>query len=792
MKGIEDPGRVQRPNVLRPDEWLVRLRPREQTISVSRSRTVLSTGRDGFISGGEGQGLWIFQTRMMSRYRWLVEGKEPAMVANSNVNQHTWLGYYITSPPGIQDRGRDEANASQQTIELRLTRIIADGMHEDVEVTNFTQNPTSLMLELDVDTDFADHGEVEGRRQQKGALRRDWRLREQGGCELLFEYEAEHHYRHQDEEGLARLHRSLSLRVSEAGSEPQFKEGKIAFSINLPAHGRWHACIDAVPMIADLPRPGVGLDEFHPVTNDGGHNGNLGQVSWDKLRERFLSEATEFTADASRALAPVVIGALKQARRDLENLRLYDLDSGERAWVLSGGVPTYVALFGRDSLAAAWESSVLGTEMMRGAATALPRWQGTKFDDWRDEQPDRLPHEAHTGPLSALNFSPHGLYYGGVTASIYYPTVVATLWHWTGDKEIVRPLIEPALRGMHWADRYGDLDNDGFYEYQTYSTQGEKNQGWKDSGDAIVYEDGSQVEDPLGTCEMQAFVYASKLFLSETLWWMDMADEARRLYREAEELKKRFNDTFWMDDLGYIAMALDSKKKKVRSIASDPGHCIASGIVDESRVQDVADRLMARDMFSGWGIRTLSAEHPAYNPYAYHRGTVWPVENAVFALGFARYGLHGHVNRLSKAQFEVAGLFDYCRLPECFTGHERDQDHPFPAVYPKANWPQAWSSSAVFSLIQAMLGIYPYAPLNLLMVDPWLPEWLPQIALHHLRVGKAAVSINFHRNTDGATDFEVLEERGHLHVLRQPSPWSLTAGFGERVKDMLESLLPGK
>jgi hypothetical protein len=195
-------------------------------------------------------------------------------------------------------------------------------------------------------------------------------------------------------------------------------------------------------------------------------------------------------------------------------------------------------------------------------------------------------------------------------------------------------------------------------------------------------------------------------------------------------------------------------------------------------------------MFSGWGVRTLSSRHPAYNPYSYHRGSVWPVEHGSFALGFLRYGLHDHVARLCRAQFEAAALFDFYRLPELFTGHPRDGAHPFPAHYPHANSPQAWSASAVWSMVQAMLGLYPYAPLHLLLVDPHLPEWLPDLTIRHLHVGKAEIDLRFFRRPGGDTTYEILNQRGSLHLVRQPSPWSLTATFGERLVDALSSLVP--
>jgi glycogen debranching enzyme len=386
--------------------------------------------------------------------------------------------------------------------------------------------------------------------------------------------------------------------------------------------------------------------------------------------------------------------------------------------------------------------------------------------------------------------NPLGRYYGSITTSAFYPVIVSELWHWTGDKELVRPFVEPALKGLRWLDEYADFDRDGFYEYQTRSEQGTRNQGWKDSEDAIVHEDGSQAPVPIATCEEQAFVYLAKLHLSELLWWLDEKDDARRLHHEATELKKRFNEVFWIEDLGFFAMALDGEKRPVRSIGSNAGHCLAAGIVDEQLVKRTADRLFERDMFSGWGIRTLSDRHPAYNPYSYHRGSVWPVEHGSFAVGFVRYGLHQHVHRICRAQFEAASLFDFYRLPELFTGHPHDADHPFPAHYPNANSPQAWSASAVWCLLQSIFGLYPYAPLNLLLVDPHLPTWLPELTIRNLHVGAAVIDLRFTRTVKGESEYEVLDKRGTLHLVRQPSPWSLTATFGERFQDVLTSLLP--
>jgi glycogen debranching enzyme len=262
---------------------------------------------------------------------------------------------------------------------------------------------------------------------------------------------------------------------------------------------------------------------------------------------------------------------------------------------------------------------------------------------------------------------------------------------------------------------------------------------------------------------------------------------ARRLLREARRLRRRFHEAFWMPSEGFLAMAIDARKRQVASIGSNAGHCLAAGLIRRDHVQAVADRLFATDLFSGWGIRTLSSQHPAYNPHSYHRGTVWPVEQGSFAFGLARYGLHDHLDRLAAAVFDATGIFEHNRLPELFSGHPRDEAHPFPALYPQANAPQAWSASTLFLIVQSLLGLYPYAPSNLLFVDPRLPPWLPALTVRDLQVGDATITLSFRRRDSGATTYDVVEKRGTLHVIHQASPWSLTESTGRRIRTLLGS-----
>lgn len=762
------------------DQSLIRLRARPETNYVSKARTVLATGRDGFLDARPDQGLFVHRTRLLSRYRYVVGGRTLHPVSVSNVEQRSWLGYYIA--PATTSAGRDPtiSEVAQQAIELRLSRYVGEGMHEDVDLTNFTHEEVRLTLELELDADFADQGETEGDRKTSGRLNRSWK-KGADTSELDFDYQAGHQFDHQGEKGTASIHRGLTVRFSNATTPPRAKERRILFDVGLAPHGSWHCCIDFIPRVEgrDL-LPAYRCRSFSPRDND-----------YDRRSRIFLTEATRFSTRESGTLANVVTGALEQSKRDLDALRLYDLDTSERAWTTAAGLPVYIALYGRDTLTAAWEAAPVTVDLMRGTLPALAAVQGNQTNDWRDEQPGRMLHEAHTGPLAALNYTPQGRYYGAVTTSAFYPFVVAQLWHWTGDRKLVQPYLDPAISALKWLDSLSDADKDGLYDYKSRSDQGLENQAWKDSSDAIVYEDGAQVPKPIATCEEQGIVYAAKLNMAEVLWWFDRKDEASHLYKSATELKKRFNDAFWMEGEGFFAMALDPDRRQVRSIGSNALHCVATGIADKALVPRTLKRLFAADMFTGWGVRTLSSLHPAYNPYSYHRGTVWPVEHGPFAVGAYRYGCHEYVDRICQSQFELAALFDYFRLPECVAGHQRDEDHPFPAVYPAANSPQAWSATTVYTLLQAMLGLQPFAPLRMLFVDPYLPAWLPEITISNLRVADAAVSIRFFRKANGRSDYRVLEKRGRLHVIRQPSPWSLTASFGERATDILVSLAPG-
>lgn len=729
---------------------LVCLRPHGALVCVSRGRHVLVMGPDGFVAPNGRIGLWSWETRVLSVYRWLIDGQAPEPAGASPVTQSSWLGYYIRSAP--RSAGKQGAKPSQRTIALRLLRRIDDGLQEDVELSNWSGEPARLRVELQIDADFIGINEAGKARKQSGRLTRAW-TKGRRSLHGEFEYRAHHAYAHQGDAGTAFLARGITIDVR-ATVEPRRTRHGVLFELTLAPRATARMTIRCTPTV----------DGQSATSSPGSRPARIKLTGPTVL-------VTGLVAHAS-----VMSAALSRARDDLESLELPDLGAGANEVTIAAGVPTYDTFFGRDSLVTAYQSLWLGTAIARGTLTVHDQHLSDRRDDWRDAQPGRLVHELHRGPLATLNFTPHGRYYGDVTANLFCPLVLDELWRWTGDRALVARHLPTARRAVEWLERDGDLDGDGLYEFKTRSSQGEKNQNWKDSSQSLLYPDGRLVPDPVATCETQAYAHEALMALAHLLACADQPDEAARLAGVAARLRHRFNEAFWVDGEGTYAMAVDAQGRQVRSIGSDPGHCLGTGICEGGRARRVAERLMAPDLFSGWGVRTLSSRHAGYDPFSYQRGAVWPVENAMIAVGLSRRGMHDHLWRVVRAQLEAASLFPGCRLPEVFGGHARDEHHPFPGLYPNANSPQAWSASAVMAFARALLGIEAYAPMNVIFVAPALPAWLPELVMHGLRVGHSRVSLIFTRRSDDRTDVEVLEREGPIEVVQQERAWELTHG----------------
>ncbi len=783
---------------------LIHLDTRPHTLIASQSRTVFISNRDGWISDPNEHGVFIHETQVLSQYRWKVL---PAIytVEASNVQQNSTLVYCIARPrhtlkdySGSVPGKVDARNATEETIELAVATIVSDGFHQDIDLRNYSLQPQTVDLEIEFDASFADLQEVLlRRRQQKG--RRSVRARQSGeAVEIRWEYEARHRGR--------QIHRSSCLRFRGFPGPVQLSRKRLRTRIHLEPGQAFHCCVELSAVI-----------EHRQLTPSMACYGFYARESRQAVREAAFSTLMTFPP-SERAIAPsrsaaaveeereaasalpdeiripaqeqlVVQESYLRAVRDLSDLRIFDLDRSHDAWVPAAGIPLYVATFGRDILTAAWQSAMVTTDILRGALGMLRELQGKEDNPWRDEEPGKMLHEAHTGPLAVLDYLPQGRYYGSFNTSPFYAIVLSEFYHWTGDRKATLDLLPSARAAIAWMDEFGHPGHKHFYAYRTRSSQGVKNQGWKDSNDAIIDTEGNNVPNPLATCAVQGFAYEAKLRMAELLWLAGERREALHSFRQARELKKRFNAVYWMPEEQYFAMAIGPKGRLVRSIGSDAGDAMATGIIDAALVEPVVRRLFSPELFSGWGIRTLSRQHVAFNPYSYHRGSVWPAENAAIAVGLRRYGFTTELNRLARAQFHVAERFHHRRLPEVFSGHARERQHPFPAVYPRANAPQAWSSGAVPLLVQMMAGLYPYAPAHTLFLHPDLPEWLPELTLQHLAIGEARVSLRFHRNpTNGKTEWEVIDQQGKLRIIHQPSPWSVHASTSERLEELLESL----
>lgn len=514
-----------------------------------------------------------------------------------------------------------------------------------------------------------------------------------------------------------------------------------------------------------------------PIAADGARERDLAWRGWyDRLTR---------IAAPGNTLAELIIAA---SVRDMASFPL--LEGTRDEWLaMQAGVPLYPALFGRDALTAGWQAAMVDrAESLDATLTRLGRLQGTTVDDWRDEQPGRIVQQVRTGPLARLGTNPFSRYYGDYASPLMYVISLAQLHAWTGDRALLARHWDVARRVLDWARDDGDMDGDGYLEYETRSPQGPKNQGWKDSGNAVLYDDGSSVADPTGTCELQGYWFAAQQVFAVLCEVMDQPSDARAYWESAMALRARFNRDWWMDDAEFFALAMDRDKRLVRSVTSNVGQCIATGIVDDAHLVPVVRRLFAPDLFSGWMVRSLSTTHAAYNPLAYHLGSTWAVENATIAFGLRRFGFDDRAVQLASALFDLAGRYPEYRLPECLGGFDRDESHS-PGAYPRANTPQLWNSTAFPLLVHTLLGLQPLAPFDTLVFGPALPAWLPELVLHDLRIGGATATIRFWRDGDGDSHGEVLQKRGTLHLVKQPPPESLTAGIGDRFTALADRVL---
>jgi glycogen debranching enzyme len=690
-----------------------------QQVSIHQGQTVLVTESDGQIKWPSEKGFYFFDTRVISSWAIYANGEQWDLLNGGAITPYASRTYLtnrqIRTAEGI---------IPQRSLGLIVSRLISGGMHEDLEITNNGAKRVHFQLEIALRCDFADIFEVKsGSIVRRGQINTTWSQAEQ---KLRTSYRN------------VEFVRAVTVAPGPRHAKTVYANGRLSFEIDLDPGEAWHCCL--LYILEDGERNLTPLNDCV----DQHQKSHLAKALTDWLQSvlKIRCSNEEFYR------------LYRQALEDMAALRLPIIGTDHMVFLPAAGLPWFVAPFGRDSLIVSLQNILIYPNFARGSLDILGSLQAKDEDDYRDAEPGKILHELRCGELAHFKLIPHTPYYGTADATPLYLITLHAAWRATGDKALLERHLQTAEGCLSWIDNYGDRDGDGFQEYQTRSPVGYENMGWKDSGDSVVYPDGSLVTGPKALCELQGYVYDAWLRMAEIFDELGKSDRATALRTKAAALFKRFNEVFWDEDSDFYAFALDGNKKKVLTVASNPGHCLWSGIVPRERAGKLVKRLMAPDMWSGWGIRTLSALHPAFNPYNYQTGSVWPHDNAIIALGFKRYGFGVEAARIARDISDAASHFLFHQLPELYTTIERDEAS-FPVQYLGANIPQAWAAGSVFALMQAMLGFVPDAPRGKLHVDPWLPEWLPDLTVFDLRVGARQFDIRFWR--DGReTQFEVL------------------------------------
>jgi glycogen debranching enzyme len=708
-------------------------------------------------------GYYFREARCLSRLGLTINGGRPwtcdATLVDPDAIALTYIYPELTEfGGGGSGQSGDETSVDRDGIPHRALSIRVryqlsiDGLSVSATVGNYSVRPVECELAWTVDADFADIQEAhEGRREQIANVRRD-----AVNGRLTFTYEhPQLHYR---------------VTVAPAGTSPGAVDGSAI---------RWRLRLEPQQeAVAGLRVHAADAAGDAPFTDADRRSEYL--HAW---RARLTRVSIPGNLLAERILAANI--------RDVASFPL--LEGPRDEWLaLQAGMPLYPALFGRDTLTATWQAAYLDRgDALDASLTRLGRMQSDRVNDWRDEEPGRIPYQIRRGPLALLDLNPYYAYYADFASPLMFVIALGHLYAWSGDTRSIRRHWDVARRILDWARRDGDKDRDGYLEYQTRSSKGTKNQGWKDSGDAIVYDDGTPVPPPIATCELQGYWFAAQQLMAVLSAALGHYGDARAHWASAADLKTRFNRDWWDDSEGSIALALDPAKRQVRAVTSNAGHCIASGIVSDDHLPRLVARLFAPDMFSGWGIRTLASSHRAYNPLSYHLGTVWAVEQATIAFGLRRFGFDARALAIAQAQFDLAERYPEYRVPECIGGYSRG-DAGGPGAYPRTNTPQLWNASAFPLLMHSILGFQPVAPIETLIVDPVLPAWLPEVTVHGIRLGDAQATLRFWRDGRGASHVEVLRRQGTLRVIRQPPPESLTAGVTDRLGALMDlhGLLP--
>ncbi len=653
-------------------------------------------------------GLFRDDTRILSRYALRYHGGAPSLLSAQIPRTY---GARIDLAIGDEEFGGNRWDP-KNVIHVRRELVLTDCLIERLTLTNYMRDPLDYWLELALDSDFADIFEVRGwRREQRGELLEPRASRDQ--FELA--------YRGTD----GAIIRSMV----------QFREPPTNLQDGV---ARWEF---------ELPPQGRRVLEWEVTAVDGdGDRRPIEIVTMEKRRDTTDAVYDEWRRECSewRSSDHDFNDVLDRAVNDLRALYV----TTEDAQVISAGIPWYSTVFGRDSIITALQTLPLTPRIAVDTLRYLAAWQGRSVNDFTEEEPGKIMHELRRGEMARAGEIPHVPYYGTVDATPLWLVLLHETWRWTADAALVRDLLPAAERALEWIDRFGDRDADGFVEYERRSEKGLVNQGWKDSGDGIPFPDGTIAQPPIALVEVQGYVFDARLRMAALYHSLGQPDRAAELREQALEMRQRIIDHFWLDDLGTFALALDREKRPLPTATTNAGHLLWSRVPTREQAERMARHFLEPEMFSGWGIRTLSAAHRAFNPMSYHNGSVWPHDNAIVVLGLALNG-HGPATLpVLRGLHRAAIHSEHYRLPELFCGMQR-ADGMRPVAYPVSCSPQAWASGAFFMLLQAVLGVFPDAHTRVLHIrNPVLPDFLHELTVSRLRIGGSFVTLHFWRRAD--------------------------------------------
>ncbi|MGB9940563.1 glycogen debranching N-terminal domain-containing protein [Methanosarcina sp.] len=676
------------------------------------------------ITENYGYGLYYRDCRYLSGFLMRLMDMPPTRVLSSDVNG--FRSTLMVTNPELKDC--TGTTVAKETLLGILATVIPGCIRHSQTIRNFNMFPVNLRLTFEFDADFADMFTVRGIAPPTAGKVLPARF---DGKNLYLSYEGEDKRR-----------RNTIIAFDPLPTRVEGK--KCTFELKIAPRGSQTVNVE---ISAEEIKPGQ--EPERPVKNP---DERMNQIMKSYVKTLDCCNNIPTSNNIFNSIMMRSLADLNMMRMSLNGDLFH-----------SAGVPWYDALFGRDSIISALQLLPFEAGLAKSTLLVNAKFQSDISDDWRDQEPGKMLHELRQGELANLNLIPHSPYYGTVDATPLFLILLTEYVNWTGDIELVKQLEDNVDRALEWINIYANMEGNGFVYYAVKSPLGIYNQGWKDSPDSISRSDGTLAKQPIAVAEVQGYVYMAKRHLAPLFRRLGRERDAARLEKEARELKERFNREFWMKDRQFFAQALDAEGI-CDVISSNPAQCLWTGIIDQKYVKYMVDRIFRDDMFTEWGIRTLSSKEPRYNPLGYHNGTVWPHDNAIIAMGLRKYGFINEMSLLFTGIYEVARAFKDYRLPECFSGLARSE-YGIPVKYPIACSPQAWASGTMPFMLIASLGIAPDALNNRLIISkPHLPSWLDNVQFNNVKVGNTLTDLNF-RKVECETLVNVSKKRGDINVL---------------------------